>query len=592
MRTNCRSFCWPKLLRTAIIASCLILLVLFFRHHRALPVTVEVTPEALDWLNEFVLSGLHETSSQPAQSVTMCPEALITHPLVILTLYKPDRPIQRYLFRKGFIEQDQSRKIRTILHEAGPDTSLRIDVQASPLHRIWFKNKYYWFWVYEPGKTGVFWDNGGQEGYLSPGQPIEQGIGPNKTWSHYSPHWTDIRPILYRFITHSYVYLPGASALVALERGEPPPPELNQANIRAAIIEAADYLVRQTAPSGKFVYEYDPIDQSNSSHYNALRHAGTTFALFQVYGLTSDSKYLEAGDRALNYLDRLTTIKDGFRFIIENNYAKLGGAALAVLAMVERETHVRDGRDLPKIHAFARFIERSQRDDGDFIRFDPYNPTRKAELEKSIYYPGEATFALTRLAGLTGEQHWLDAALKGARALSRRWSFLGIDWFVPFDAWLLYALSELFEQTRQPWLYDYASTIARRMVLYQFGPGANRNPDFCGGAFDPVFPQSTPTGARAEGLGAFCTMLSHTGHLSDFYRTALMNSGRFQLRQAFRPDNSYYLPCPEKARGGFRKSIVEPQLRIDYTQHNISSLLYLLEWTNYEQEPDDLTITH
>jgi hypothetical protein len=54
---------------------------------------------------------------------------------------------------------------------------------------------------------------------------------------------------------------------------------------------------------------------------------------------------------------------------------------------------------------------------------------------------------------------------------------------------------------------------------------------------------------------------------------ALAASARFQLSQQFGPDNSFFLPDPARAAGGFHGSPTAMRIRIDYVQHNISSLL-------------------
>ena len=50
---------------------------------------------------------------------------------------------------------------------------------------------------------------------------------------------------------------------------------------------------------------------------------------------------------------------------------------------------------------------------------------------------------------------------------------------------------------------------------------------------------------------------------------------RFQLQTQLRPESAMYLPDPQRAIGGFRRSLTNFEIRIDYVQHNISSLLLL-----------------
>lgn len=47
----------------------------------------------------------------------------------------------------------------------------------------------------------------------------------------------------------------------------------------------------------------------------------------------------------------------------------------------------------------------------------------------------------------------------------------------------------------------------------------------------------------------------------------------FQLQTQFIGETAMYVDNPQKVLGGIKKSLTDYELRIDYTQHNISSLL-------------------
>ena len=66
-------------------------------------------------------------------------------------------------------------------------------------------------------------------------------------------------------------------------------------------------------------------------------------------------------------------------------------------------------------------------------------------------------------------------------------------------------------------------------------------------------------------------------HLNDeetpLWREAVLRTGRHQFFSQFTGENAMYLRNPPKAFGGFKEGLKEHSMRIDYTQHNISSLL-------------------
>ena len=44
-------------------------------------------------------------------------------------------------------------------------------------------------------------------------------------------------------------------------------------------------------------------------------------------------------------------------------------------------------------------------------------------------------------------------------------------------------------------------------------------------------------------------------------------------RDQIRSDNAWLMPDPKNADGGIRRSLVESEVRIDFTQHAISALI-------------------
>jgi hypothetical protein len=52
----------------------------------------------------------------------------------------------------------------------------------------------------------------------------------------------------------------------------------------------------------------------------------------------------------------------------------------------------------------------------------------------------------------------------------------------------------------------------------------------------------------------------------------------------FTPADSYLLPDPARALGGFYASYADHTTRIDYVEHNLSSLLGLAELLGAEEE--------
>jgi hypothetical protein len=355
-------------------------------------------------------------------------------------------------------------------------------------------------------------------------------------------------------------------------------PPLTRARVLAAIQAGGDYLIRHQAASGRFTYVYNPITDTAEGGYNLLRHAGTAFALFQVYGLTKAPRYRRAGDRALAWLEGFTEDDGTYRYVQSGERVKLGGAALALLALTERERHVQDGRDRSKMTRLAAFIQGQMDADGALRSYYAPDPGKPAPDRVSIYYPGEATLALVRLARITGDTRWRDTAIQAADYLMNRGKLAGVHYLVFPDAWLLYALSELHTLTGESRFLAYGQRIGAEMLAAQYRDP--NDPFYTGGILDAVAPGSTPAAARAEGLGALCRALEKADAKPSTlarYRAGQRRFNAFQLRHQADAYNSFAFADPEMAHGGFMASVVDPRMRIDYTQHNLSALLYALD---------------
>jgi len=63
------------------------------------------------------------------------------------------------------------------------------------------------------------------------------------------------------------------------------------------------WLANVVHADGSFYYTYDPVsDRYDTAQYNEVRHAGTTYALFQLYGVTGDGQVLVGAERAAGYI--------------------------------------------------------------------------------------------------------------------------------------------------------------------------------------------------------------------------------------------------------------------------------------------------
>lgn len=350
--------------------------------------------------------------------------------------------------------------------------------------------------------------------------------------------------------------------------------ELSRARLIQAARAGGDYLLRVQKGDGDFGYYYDAgEDRFQASRYNIVRHAGAALSLFDVYAATRESRYLESAKRAVRFLGtrfRRARGTQGSYVLDYDGKAKLGANGLALSALSRQiELDPRNG-NRRSAEALAAVILTMQQKDGSFQM--RYKLQGNAQVQSgSLYYPGEAMLGLISLYGLNHDARLLDAARRGADYLIERQRKMDS---LPADAWFMQALESLYNIGREKRYVEHAIALAEAMIADQYAEDA---PDGYAGGFGPGSPRGTPAASRGEGLLAAYRLARTTGdQRAESIATALKAAARFQLAQQLTPDTAG-ARNPRLAAGGFREDLTSMKIRIDYVQHNISSLLGIAE---------------
>lgn len=361
--------------------------------------------------------------------------------------------------------------------------------------------------------------------------------------------------------TSAPVRLPGKSVAWSAER---------------AIDEAAAYLHRHVNEEGRF--DYLRRSAAPERDYNLLRHGGTIYALLQYHQHKPSPRSAAAILRASRYLQRrylrspagrpdlLAAFSRPDEESVETSTAKLGGTALALLALCGSHAIDKSVVRVEELQAMGRFILFMQREDGSF--HSKYTEDGGYDTSfHSLYYPGEAMLALAALYEVDRDPSWLHASLRSAAQLvsSRK----GVR-RPPADHWMMIASAPLlqrFDEVEAPpisseELAEHIRLLARLMLRHQQPGGAlTRNA------------RSTPTATRLEGLGALLRSQQRGGEpdsgLSESMRSSLSFLRRCQVKE----------PGPEQ--GGMPRSCSpdgesrrrDKEIRIDYVQHYLSAML-------------------
>lgn len=358
-----------------------------------------------------------------------------------------------------------------------------------------------------------------------------------------------------------------------LFRGKPIAAHPNDETVNEVIGNAKDYLVRATKPSGDFVYAYDASQDTELDDYNILRHAGSLWALCELYRDCPDVDLHAAIARAHQYLLQQVHQHDDKAVIAEKGYVKLGGNGLSLIALADYYELFEATPELLKtMQALANWIVSTQSHEGEFKIHKLRLRDNQVMPFISDFYPGEAILGLVKLYQVDRDYRWLEAANKAANwIIDVRDADKSID-ELQRDHWFLYALTALYEHLPGEKLQQQSERIATKIMRCQ-----NRNQpiiDWNGGWKTP--PLSTTTACMCEGLLA-AYQLGVSSDASYDYLEALQNSIEWglqnQLGYQFGSANSAFLPNPGFARGGFICEYDHWLLRVDFTQHSVMSFL-------------------
>ncbi len=183
--------------------------------------------------------------------------------------------------------------------------------------------------------------------------------------------------------------------------------------------------------------------------------------------------------------------------------------------------------------------------------------------------------AFTRLAQQFPDGPYLDYARRAAQYLiyQRDGNVPEAGQVPREDHWLTLALSELYRLDPRDEYRQVAYLQADTMIANQHPPEGLPIADRRLVAADPHQLHLD----RHEGRGARCSLGARAlrGGRAEEERisSAALRNLQFQLRVQYTAENTQLLPRPEAAIGAWGKDAVDPWIRIDFVQHNISGLL-------------------
>ncbi len=249
-------------------------------------------------------------------------------------------------------------------------------------------------------------------------------------------------------------------------------PSVNTAELRGSAQASVDWFVRNQDTDGSWLYLYDAEEDSTSSEYNEVRHAGVTMGLYQAAaaGLPGAS---QSADRGTEWaLDRLIE-RDRWAALAYYGEVNTGATALLAAGLTIRWDATGDTRYDGLLGRLGRFLLAQTEPSGAVLA--SYDLTRGAPDPgvHSKYYTGEAYWALARLHRAFPDEGWGEAADRIGAYLAKSRDEVEDHWPPIPDHWAAYGAAETVqfpERGRRPLTEDEVEYAREQAEL--FGPQA------------------------------------------------------------------------------------------------------------------------
>jgi len=220
----------------------------------------------------------------------------------------------------------------------------------------------------------------------------------------------------------------------------------------------ADYLLSTQEKSGRTAYGYHACFDVPCPGYNILRHTLGMLALADIYLLTKERRYREGAIRGLKWMlnNYVYDLDDETSFVIDHindneTEIKLGGNSVAIVTIAKcieaLDSEVERHALMPIMRKLGNGILYMQsKKTGNYIHVLDYPSLEVKDEFRTIYYAGEAVFALSCLYTLDNDKKWMNSIKTALKY------YIANDFHKYNDHWIAYAVNEVSKHERN---FDY-----------------------------------------------------------------------------------------------------------------------------------------
>lgn len=354
-------------------------------------------------------------------------------------------------------------------------------------------------------------------------------------------------------------------------------PKFDKQTALEVITTSSEYLAMQLDMQGRFQYGVYPVYHKFLPGYNILRHASSIWSLMCAYRITQDKFTLRQVELALGYLVKHSFYKykkprdeENTAYVaeLEKKEVKLGANAVSILVMTEYMDVT--GSDKYKklcIELGNGILELFDSSTGEFFHVLNIPDLSEKEKTRTVYYDGEAVFALARLYSLTKDERWLDAA---KTAVDR---FIRDNYTKHRDHWVAYAMNEITKYAPEEKYFNFGLKNAQVNLerIYNQPTTYHTYLELLCVTFE-LYDRIMTGGYKPSYLEKFDV---------DYFVRTLFHRADYMLNGYCYPEYVMYLKYPEQILGAFFVRHDGYRIRIDDIQHFCGA--YYSLYRNYEK---------
>ncbi len=352
-------------------------------------------------------------------------------------------------------------------------------------------------------------------------------------------------------------------------------PDIDSEKIESSLDLAEAWMLSNLNSKGYFNYQYEPSKGEYYDGNNMIRQLMSSRWLAEKS--SENNELLRMHEENLDYIFKNWYQEDGkMGYIYFKNKSKIGaiGIALRVLVFSPYFEQYRD-----EATKLANTLQYLQNEDGSLGAWYIEPGYSYDEEELLTYYSGEAILSMVELYEKTGDEKYLDAAIKSQDYYVNKYvDLMDANYFPAYVPWHTMSLYKLYLITGSSKYKDAIFKLNDKIIQMQDQDGKPYI-DYLGRFYDPDNPEygvpfSGSTGVYVEGLTyayELAELDKDYGRMYRYEKSILLGVHNL-INLQFDGTDMYYLSHPERVEGAIRFRVDDNRIRIDTTQHAIDAL--------------------